>query len=82
MSTTEALIAWVDMFNAGGLLSTLVAFDFAKAVIDNEIALMLKVQIAGSAAQWLSPAPTLLTTKWAGSGPTYPEMNRRLKYAT
>jgi len=42
MSTTEALLAWVDMFNAGGLLSTLVAFDFAKAVIDNEIALMLK----------------------------------------
>jgi len=42
MSTTEALLARADMFNAGGLLSSLMAFDFAKAVIDNEIALMLK----------------------------------------
>ena len=41
MSTTEALLAGADMFNAGGLLSSLMAFDFAKAVIDNEIALMI-----------------------------------------
>ena len=32
----------VDIFNMAGLLDSLMAFDFAKAVIDNEIALMLK----------------------------------------
>ena len=42
MNTTAALLAGTDMFNMGGLLSSLMAFDFAKAVIDNEIALMLK----------------------------------------
>jgi trimethylamine--corrinoid protein Co-methyltransferase len=30
------------MFNTGGLLSSLMAFDFAKAVIDGEIGMMLK----------------------------------------
>jgi len=42
MNTTAALLAGTDMFNMGGLLSNLMAFDFGKAVIDNEIALMLK----------------------------------------
>jgi trimethylamine--corrinoid protein Co-methyltransferase len=42
MGTTAALLAGADMFNMGGLLGGLIAFDFAKAVIDNEIALMLK----------------------------------------
>ncbi len=42
MNTTAALLAGTDMFNMGGLLGGLMAFDFAKAVIDNEIALMLK----------------------------------------
>jgi trimethylamine--corrinoid protein Co-methyltransferase len=42
MSTLAALLAGVDMFNMGGLLDSLLTFDFAKAVIDNEIALMLK----------------------------------------
>ena len=42
MSTTAALLAGTDMFNMGGLLSSLMAFDFAKATIDNEIGLMLK----------------------------------------
>ncbi|MHB9095815.1 MAG: trimethylamine methyltransferase family protein [Eubacteriales bacterium] len=42
MNTTAALLAGADLFNMGGLLSTLMTFDFAKAVIDNEIALMLK----------------------------------------
>jgi trimethylamine--corrinoid protein Co-methyltransferase len=32
----------VDIFNMAGLLDSLMAFDFAKAVIDNEIAMMLK----------------------------------------
>ncbi|UCE54057.1 MAG: trimethylamine methyltransferase family protein [Desulfobacterales bacterium] len=42
MNTTAALLAGADMFNMGGLLGGLMTFDFAKAVIDNEIALMLK----------------------------------------
>jgi trimethylamine--corrinoid protein Co-methyltransferase len=42
MSTLAGLLGSVDMFNMGGLLDALMSFDFAKAVIDNEIALMLK----------------------------------------
>lgn len=42
MSTVAGLLAGVDMFNMGGLLDALKAFDFAKAVIDDEMALMLK----------------------------------------
>jgi trimethylamine--corrinoid protein Co-methyltransferase len=42
MNTTAALLAGTDLLNMGGLLGSLMAFDFAKAVIDNEIALMLK----------------------------------------
>jgi trimethylamine--corrinoid protein Co-methyltransferase len=39
MSSTAALLGGADMFNMGGLLSSLLTFDFAKAVIDNEIGL-------------------------------------------
>ncbi len=42
MNTTAGFLAGVDLFNMGGLLDSLTAFDFAKAVIDNEIAMMLK----------------------------------------
>ncbi len=42
IGTTAALMGGADLFNMGGLLGSLMAFDFAKAVIDNEIALMLK----------------------------------------
>lgn len=42
MNTTAGLLGGVDLFNMGGLLDSLTAFDFAKAVIDNEIAMMLK----------------------------------------
>lgn len=42
INTTGALLAGADMFNMGGLLGSLMAFDFSKAVIDNEIAMMLK----------------------------------------
>lgn len=42
MNTTAALLGGADLFNMGGLLGGLMAFDFAKAVIDNEIALNLK----------------------------------------
>lgn len=42
MSTTAGLLAGMDMFNMGGLVEALKTFDFAKAVIDEEIAIMLK----------------------------------------
>jgi len=42
MDVTAALLGGADMFNMGGLLSSLLTFDFGKAVIDNEIGLMLK----------------------------------------
>jgi trimethylamine--corrinoid protein Co-methyltransferase len=42
VSTLAGVLAGADMLNMGGLLDALKVFDFAKAVIDNEIALMLK----------------------------------------
>ena len=42
MSAVAGLLADVHMFNTTGLLDALMAFDFAKAVIDDEVALMLK----------------------------------------
>jgi len=42
MGTTAAMLGGADMLNMGGLLSSLLTFDFAKAVVDNEIGLMLK----------------------------------------
>lgn len=42
MSVVAGYLGGVDVFNMAGLLDALMAFDFAKAVIDNEIALMLK----------------------------------------
>ena len=46
IGTTGAVLAGSDMLNMGGLLDSLMAFDFAKAVIDNEIGLMLKRFVA------------------------------------
>ena len=42
MSTAAGVLAGTDMLNTGGLLDALKVFDFAKAVIDDEIAQMLK----------------------------------------
>ncbi len=42
LNTAAALLGGSDLFNMGGLLGGLMAFDFAKAVIDNEIAMNLK----------------------------------------
>lgn len=47
LSTMAGLLSGVDMFNLGGLLDALSSFDYAKAVIDGEIALMLKRTIQG-----------------------------------
>jgi trimethylamine--corrinoid protein Co-methyltransferase len=42
MSTVAGVLGGADMLNMGGLLDALKSFDFAKAVIDDEIAQMLK----------------------------------------
>jgi len=42
LSTMGGVLAGMDMLNMGGLLDALKIFDFAKAVIDGEIAQMLK----------------------------------------
>lgn len=42
MSVVAGYLGGVDILNMAGLLDSLMAFDFAKAVIDNEIAMMLK----------------------------------------
>jgi trimethylamine--corrinoid protein Co-methyltransferase len=47
MSTVAGVLGGADMLNMGGLLDALKSFDFAKAVIDNEIALMLKRLVRG-----------------------------------
>lgn len=47
MSVVAGLLGGADMFNSGGLLDALKAFDFAKAVIDDEIFLMLKRMKSG-----------------------------------
>ena len=42
MSVVAGYLGGVDIFNMGGLMDALMAFDFAKAVIDNDIAMMVK----------------------------------------
>jgi trimethylamine--corrinoid protein Co-methyltransferase len=42
MSTLATLLAGADLMTMGGVLDGLMVFDLAKAVIDHEIALMLK----------------------------------------
>lgn len=42
MSSTAGVLAGLDMLNMSGLLDALKVFDFGKAVVDDEIGLMLK----------------------------------------
>ena len=42
MSGIAGLLGGMDMFNIGGLIDALKTFDFAKAAIDDEVALMMK----------------------------------------
>src|ERR1051325_1434729 len=42
MSGIAGLVGGMDMFNIGGLIDALKTFDFAKAVIDDEVAQMMK----------------------------------------
>jgi len=42
MSAMGGMVSGMDMFNIGGLIDALKTFDFAKAVIDDEVAQMMK----------------------------------------
>jgi trimethylamine--corrinoid protein Co-methyltransferase len=42
MSGMAGILSGMDMFNIGGLIDALKTFDFAKAVIDDEVAQMMK----------------------------------------
>jgi len=42
MSAMGGVVGGMDMFNIGGLIDALKTFDFAKAVIDDEVAQMMK----------------------------------------
>jgi trimethylamine--corrinoid protein Co-methyltransferase len=42
MSAMGGVVSGMDMFNIGGLIDALKTFDFAKAVIDDEVAQMMK----------------------------------------
>jgi trimethylamine--corrinoid protein Co-methyltransferase len=69
MSTTAALLAGIDLLRFGGLLDALMVFDFAKAMIDNEIALMLKQTARG--LQFSEDNLALDTISEAGPGGTF-----------
>lgn len=42
INTTGAMLAGASLLNMGGLIDSLTTFDFAKAIIDNEVAMSLK----------------------------------------
>jgi len=78
MSTTAALLAGADLFNTGGLLGSLMAFDFSKAVIDNEISLMLKRLARG--IELTDDTLALDLIKKIGPGGSYMDSDHTLQY--
>jgi trimethylamine--corrinoid protein Co-methyltransferase len=80
MSTTAGVLAGVDMLNMGGLLDALKVFDFAKAVIDDEIAQMLKRLMRGIAFSEDDLALQVITKiKPGGSFMMSPHTAKRMK---
>jgi len=78
MNTTAALLAGTDMLNMGGLLDSLMSFDFAKTVIDNEIALMLKRIMQGLECSEENLSLNLVAE--VGHGGTYIDKMHTLKH--
>jgi trimethylamine--corrinoid protein Co-methyltransferase len=80
MSAVAGLLGGADMFNLGGLLDALKAFDFAKAVIDDEIMQMLKRMKRGIAFNEDDLALDVIKqTKPGGSFMMYPHTAKRMK---
>lgn len=78
MSTVAAVLAGAGMLNMGGLLDALMAFDFAKTAIDNEIALMLKrVQ---QAISFSSEALAVEVIAQVGPGGTFIDTEHTLEH--
>lgn len=78
MNITAAMLGRTHMFNTGGLLSSLMAFDFAKAVIDGEMGQMLKRLKRGLE---FSPRHLALDViAEAGHGGSYLELRHTLEY--
>jgi trimethylamine--corrinoid protein Co-methyltransferase len=78
MGTTAALLAGTDLFNMGGLLSGLMAFDYGKAVIDDEIALMLKRM--GRGIEFSEDTLALDLIKEKGPGSSYMDSDHTLEH--
>ena len=80
MSTTAGVLAGADMLNMAGLLDALKVFDFAKAVIDDEIAQMLKRLKRGIAFSEDELALAVIAqVKAGGSFMMNPHTARRMK---
>ena len=80
MSTVAGVLAGVDMLNMGGLLDALKVFDFSKAVIDDEIAHMLKRLKRGITFNEEELAlPVIAQIKPGGSFMMSPHTARRMK---
>jgi trimethylamine---corrinoid protein Co-methyltransferase len=80
MSTAVGVLGGADMLNMGGLLDALKVFDFAKAVIDDEIAQMLKRVKRGITFNEEELALQVIAqTKPGGSFMMSPHTARRMK---
>jgi trimethylamine--corrinoid protein Co-methyltransferase len=80
MSTAAGILAGADMLNMGGLLDALKVFDFAKAVIDDEIAQMLKRLKHGiNFTEEELALPVIAQVKPGGSFLMNPHTARRMK---
>jgi len=77
MNITAAMLGRTHMFNTGGLLSSLMAFDYAKAVIDAEMGLMLKRLKRGLEFSEQSLALDVIAE--AGHGGSYLELAHTLE---
>jgi len=80
MSAVAGLLGGADMFNMGGLLDALKAFDFAKAVIDDEIMQNLKRMKRGISFSEDDLALSVIAqTKPGGSFMMNPHTAKRMK---
>ncbi|MFN2290428.1 MAG: trimethylamine methyltransferase family protein [Anaerolineae bacterium] len=77
LSTMAAMLGGVDLLAMGGLLDALMAFDFGKAVVDHEIALMLKRTWRGLEFGEENLALELIAT--VGPGGLYADRRHTLK---
>ncbi len=77
MSMTAAMLARTHMLNSGGLMSNLMAFDFAKAVIDSEMALMIKR--IGRGLEFSQEGMALDVIAEAGHGGSYLQLGHTIQ---